>query len=88
VLTEEKLDDIGARLEPTPRKLLKRPAPEIGVSKIVQEWQHNCWNLNPVKQQQSTEALQQRDPASRVHFCSWFLQSIVEGEINPQLILF
>jgi hypothetical protein len=23
--------------------------------------------------------------ASRVHFCSWFLQSIVEGEFNPQL---
>jgi hypothetical protein len=24
----------------------------------------------------------------RVHFCSWFLQSVVEGEINPQLTFF
>jgi hypothetical protein len=28
VLTEEKLDDIGARLEHTPRKSLKHPAQE------------------------------------------------------------
>jgi hypothetical protein len=33
-------------------------------------------------------ALQPRDPASRVHFCSWFLQSAVEGEIDPQLTFF
>jgi hypothetical protein len=33
VLTEEKLDDIGARLEHTPRKSLKRLAQEVGVSK-------------------------------------------------------
>jgi hypothetical protein len=25
---------------------------------------------------------------SRVHFCSWFLQSVVEGEIETQLTLF
>jgi DNA-binding IclR family transcriptional regulator len=33
VLTEEKLDDIGARLEHTPRKSLKHIAQETGVSK-------------------------------------------------------
>ncbi|PNF19355.1 hypothetical protein B7P43_G06719, partial [Cryptotermes secundus] len=33
VLTEEKLDDIGARLEHTPRKSLKRLAQETEVSK-------------------------------------------------------
>jgi response regulator of citrate/malate metabolism len=33
VLTEEKLDDIGARLEYTPRKSLKRLAQETGLSK-------------------------------------------------------
>jgi transposase len=33
VLTEEKLDDIGARLEHTPTKSLKRLAQETGVSK-------------------------------------------------------
>jgi hypothetical protein len=33
VLPEEKLDDIGARLKHTPRKLLKCLAQETGVSK-------------------------------------------------------
>jgi transposase len=33
VLTEEKLDDIGARLKHTPRKSLKHLAQETGVSK-------------------------------------------------------
>jgi hypothetical protein len=33
VLTEEKLDDTGTRLEHTPRKSLKRLAQETGVSK-------------------------------------------------------
>jgi hypothetical protein len=30
-------------------------------------------------------ALELRDSASRVRFFSWFLQSVVEGEIDPQL---
>jgi hypothetical protein len=33
VLTEQKLDDIGNRLEQTPGKSRKRPAQETGVSK-------------------------------------------------------
>jgi hypothetical protein len=33
VFTEEKLEDLGARLEHTPRKSLKRLAQETGVSK-------------------------------------------------------
>jgi hypothetical protein len=32
--------------------------------------------------------LEPSDPASRVHFCSWFLQSAVEGEIDQQLTFF
>jgi hypothetical protein len=32
--------------------------------------------------------LQQRDPASRVHICSWFLQPVIEGEIDLQLTFF
>jgi hypothetical protein len=30
-------------------------------------------------------ALQPHDAAIKVCFCSWFLQSVVEGEIDPQL---
>jgi hypothetical protein len=32
--------------------------------------------------------LQPRDQASRVRFCSWLLQSTVEGEIDMQLTFF
>jgi hypothetical protein len=35
VVTEEKLDDIGARLEHTPRKSLKSLAQKIGLSKSI-----------------------------------------------------
>jgi hypothetical protein len=51
MLTEEKLDDTGARLEQTPKKSLKHLAQESGVLSLVQEGQHNCWSLDPVKQQ-------------------------------------
>jgi hypothetical protein len=33
-------------------------------------------------------ALQLCDPACRVHCCSWFVQSGVESEIDPQLTFF
>jgi hypothetical protein len=33
-------------------------------------------------------ALQPRDPAGRVHFCKWFLPSVVEGDIEPQFTFF
>jgi hypothetical protein len=32
--------------------------------------------------------LKLQDPASKVHFCSWFLQSVIEGEIDPHLTFF
>jgi hypothetical protein len=32
--------------------------------------------------------LQLCDLNSRVHFCIWFLQSVVKGEIDPQLTFF
>jgi transposase len=42
VLTEEKLDDIGARLEHTPRKSLKQLPQKTECQSLVQERQHNC----------------------------------------------
>jgi hypothetical protein len=32
--------------------------------------------------------LQPRDPSRRVHFCSWFVLPVAEGEIDPQLTFF
>jgi hypothetical protein len=87
VPTEEKLDDTGVRLEHTPRKLLKHLAQETGVSKSSARTAAQLLKLRPYKTT-VIHALQQHDPASRVHFCSWFLQSVVKGEIDPQLTLF
>jgi hypothetical protein len=42
VLTEETLDDAGARLEHTSRKSLKRLAQETECQSLVQEGQQNC----------------------------------------------
>jgi hypothetical protein len=72
VLTEEKLDDIEARLEYAPRKLLKRLAEETGVSKYCKGTATQLLKLRPYKTT-VINALQPRDPASRVHFCIWFL---------------
>jgi hypothetical protein len=53
----------------------------------VQVGQHNCWSLNPIKTT-VIHALQPCNPASRFYFCSLYLQSVVKGEINPQLTFF
>jgi biotin operon repressor len=87
VLTEERLGDIGARLEHTPRKSLKHLAPEIGVSKSSARTAMQMLKLRPYKTA-VIHSLQLCDTASRVHFCSWFLQPVIEDEIDLQLTLF
>jgi hypothetical protein len=87
VLTEGKLDDIGARLEHTPIKSLKCLAQEIGVSKSSTRRATQLLKLRPYKTAVNL-VLQRRDPVSRVHFCSWFLQSVIKGEVDPQLMFF
>jgi hypothetical protein len=61
VLTE-KSDDIGARLEHTPRKSLKRLAQETGVSKSSTRRASQLLKLRPYKTT-VIHALQPRDPA-------------------------
>jgi hypothetical protein len=87
VLTEEKLDGIGAKLDHTPRKSMKRLVQETGVSKSSARRVTQLLNLRPYKTT-VIHAFQPCDPASRVHFCSWFLQSVIKGEINKQLTFF
>jgi hypothetical protein len=84
VLTEEKLDDIGARLEHAHRKPLKCLAQETGVSKSSSTMVTQLLKLRPCKM----HALQPHDPVNRVHFCSLLLQSVVEREIDQQLTFF
>jgi hypothetical protein len=42
VLTDEKLDDKGARLEHTRRKSPKYQLKRLEHQNLAQEWQHNC----------------------------------------------
>jgi hypothetical protein len=35
----------------------------------------------------AVHALKEHDPVSRIHFCNWFLQSVHDGEVDPQLVL-
>jgi hypothetical protein len=71
VLTEEKLDDIGARLEHTPRKSLKRLAQEAGVSKFSARTATQLLKLRPYKTT-VIHALQPRDPTIRFLFAFSF----------------
>jgi hypothetical protein len=32
--------------------------------------------------------LKEHDPVARINFCYWFLQSIHDGEVDPQLVFF
>jgi hypothetical protein len=79
VLTEEKSEDAGARLEHTPRKSLKRLAQETRVSKS------NASRVTQLLKLRAYKTTLIRDPANRVHLCIWFLQPAVEGEIGPQM---
>jgi hypothetical protein len=60
---------------------------EIGVSTSSARTATKLLKLRPYKTTVS-HALQLRVPASRVRFCTWFLQSVVGGEIDPQLTSF
>jgi hypothetical protein len=71
MLAEEKLDDIGARLEPTFRKSLKRLGQETGVSKSSARRATQLLKLRSYKTT-AILALQPGHPASRVHFAVGF----------------
>jgi hypothetical protein len=81
------LDDIAARIEHTPRKSLKSLTQETGVSKSSARRAKKLLKLRPYKTT-VIHALQPHDAASSVRFCSWFLQSVVEGELNQQFTFF
>jgi hypothetical protein len=67
VLTKEKSDDIGAKLEHTPTKSLKSLAQEAGVSKSSARRATQLTKLRPYKIT-VVLALQPHKPASRLHF--------------------
>jgi hypothetical protein len=72
VLTEEKSDDIGARLEHTPRKSLKRLAQGTGVSRSSGEMATHVLKLRPYK----TPVIHTRLAAARSREQGSFLQLV------------
>jgi hypothetical protein len=34
------------------------------------------------------DALKEHDLVARIHFCNWFLQSVYDGEVDPQFVFF
>jgi hypothetical protein len=87
VLTE-KLDDIGGRLEHTPRKSLERLVQETGVSKPSTREATQLLKLRPYKTAIHACLAAARSSQKDLFFCSWFLQPVIEGEIDPQLTFF
>jgi hypothetical protein len=64
VLTEEKLDEIGARLEHSPRKSFRLIAQETGISKTSARTAAMLLKLKP-NETTTVHELQPHDPANR-----------------------
>jgi hypothetical protein len=79
------LDDVGARFETSPRKSLKRLAQEKGVSRT------SAWRATKLLKEQPykttiVHALKEHDLVVNINFSDWFLRSINDGEVDPQLV--
>jgi hypothetical protein len=66
-------------------KISKRLAQQTAVSKSTARTAAQLLKLEHYKTPVIHAAC---NPASRAHFCSWFLQPVIEGKINPQLTFF
>jgi hypothetical protein len=86
VLTEEEFDYTGARLECSPRKSLAKPAQQADVSVSSTRTTTKLPKLHQYKITQ-VHSLQPRDPAAtRINVCNWFIQSVNDGTLDPQLL--
>jgi hypothetical protein len=87
VLTEETLDEIGARLEHSPRKSLARLAQQAQVSKTTAWRATKNLHLQPYKVTQ-VQGIEEYDYGRRTHFFYWFLQAVHDGVLDPKLKFF
>jgi hypothetical protein len=85
VLTEETLDDTGARLETSLRKSVKQLAQETGVSITSARRATKLLKLHPYKTT-VVHALNEHDPVARINFYDWFLWSVYDGEVDQPLM--
>jgi hypothetical protein len=87
VLTEETLDETGARLEHSPRKSLAQLAKQAQVSKTTAWRATKNLHLRPYKITQ-VQVIEEGDYRKRTHFCNWFLQAVHDGVLDPKLTFF
>jgi hypothetical protein len=87
VLTKEKPDKIGARLEHEPRKSLARLTKQAQVLKTTAWRATTNLRLRPYKITQ-VQVIEECDYGRRTHFCNWFLQAVHDGVLDPKLTFF
>ena len=81
MLTEEKLDDIGARLEHSPKKSLRQLAWQCGISAT------KALHLKPYHTT-DVHKISETDNCSRTWFCNWLMNTVVDGQVDSQLTFF
>lgn len=84
VLTGKELGT-GARLEYSSRKPLANLAQQADISVSSTRTATKLFKLHPYKMTYM-HSLQPRDPAKNIHFYKWFIQSVNEGTLDPQLL--
>jgi hypothetical protein len=87
VLTEETLDEIGARLEHSPRKSLTQLPQQGHVSKTTAWRATENLYLRQYKITQ-VQVIEECNYGRRTHFCNWFLQVVHDGVLDPKLTFF
>jgi hypothetical protein len=87
VLTEETLDEIGARLEHSLRKSLARLAQQAQLSKTTAWRATKNLHVRPCKITQ-VQVIEEGDYGRRTHFRNWFLQAVHDGILDPKLTCF
>jgi hypothetical protein len=87
VLTEEMLDETGARLEHSPCKFLARLAQQAQVSKTTAWRATKNSHLRPYKITQ-VQVIEECDYGRRTHFWNCFLQAVHGGVLDPKLTFF
>jgi hypothetical protein len=86
VPTEEKLGEIGDKLEYLPCKCLKQLAKQAPVSTTVALRATKKLHLVPfeIRQLQAVE----EDDRRETHVCNWFLWVVPDSVLDPKLLFF
>jgi hypothetical protein len=85
VLTEEKLDDIRARLEASPKKPFRLLALQCRLAECTA---HTGTKFLKLRSDETAIVVLPPDCEARVRYCMWFQESAFKGLFNPELTLY